>query len=172
MNKWTWLCSNKASPCIQVYKEMGEVCPESHTLASSSQEGFWSCLTWTQRWLKVYLLHVFSGRLFSSKQSFQLTQGILAFWNHFIMSSLRNSRLFSTGGGNIYLVCIRDTAWSEDSSIYEWTVNKSTCSNGPWASKWEAEGTGNILPEMELSGPPGEKHSDSWNHEGWAPDLW
>ena len=56
------------------------------------------------------------------------------------MFSLRNSWLFCTGGGNMYLACIRDTAWFEDSSIYEWTINKSTCSNGPWASKWEAEG--------------------------------
>ena len=46
---------------------------------------------------------------------------------------------------------IRKTSWSEDYSIY-----MSACR--------ESEGRGNIPVEMELSSPPGEKHSDSWNH--------
>lgn len=54
------------------------------------------------------------------------------------------------------MAVVRRTAWPEDSSIHKVDCQRSVCSNTP--SKGESEGTGNILLQMELSGPHGEKH--------------
>lgn len=54
------------------------------------------------------------------------------------------------------MAVVRRTAWPENSSIHKVDCQRSVCSNTP--SKEESEGTGNILLQMKLSGPHGEKH--------------